>query len=95
MFKEVEPMVGFPKLERRILKFWKEADAFKERVALNRDKKRWSFLDGPITANKRLSGNSDSSQSVTSRPTESPNSLEGVNRGPFATPPCRLNSLFA
>jgi len=54
MFKEVEPMVGFPKLERRILKFWKEADAFKERVALNRDKKRWSFLDGPITANNPM-----------------------------------------
>jgi len=54
MLKEVEPMVDFPKLERRILKFWKEADAFKERVALNRDKKRWSFMDGPITANNPM-----------------------------------------
>ncbi len=54
MFREVEPMVDFPKLERRILEFWKETDAFKKRVALNRGKKRWSFMDGPITANNPM-----------------------------------------
>jgi isoleucyl-tRNA synthetase len=54
MFKEIESMVDFPKLERRILEFWKEKDAFKKRVALNRGKKRWSFMDGPITANNPM-----------------------------------------
>jgi len=54
MFKEVEPRVDFPKLERRILKFWKETDAFKKRVALSRGRKRWSFMDGPITANNPM-----------------------------------------
>lgn len=54
MFKEVESTVDFPKLERRILKFWKDTDAFKKRVALNRGRKRWSFIDGPITANNPM-----------------------------------------
>ncbi|MFQ5758256.1 MAG: isoleucine--tRNA ligase [Candidatus Bathyarchaeia archaeon] len=54
MFREVEPIVDFPKLERRILKFWNETDAFKKRVALNRGKRRWSFMDGPITANNPM-----------------------------------------
>ncbi len=51
MFKEAGPVVDFPQLERRILKFWEETKAFKKRMTLNRGKKRWSFIDGPITAN--------------------------------------------
>ncbi|MFQ6095227.1 MAG: isoleucine--tRNA ligase [Candidatus Bathyarchaeia archaeon] len=54
MFKEVSSTLDFPKLEHRILKFWKETDAFKKRVALNRGKSRWSFMDGPITANNPM-----------------------------------------
>jgi len=54
MFREVGPTVDFPKLEHRILKFWAETGAFKKRVALNRGKKRWSFIDGPITANNPM-----------------------------------------
>jgi len=54
MFKEVEPIVDFPKLERHILEFWKETEAFERRVALNRGKRRWSFMDGPITANNPM-----------------------------------------
>ena len=54
MFKEVGTMVDFPKLEHRILKFWEETKAFKKRVALNKGKKRWSFIDGPITANNPM-----------------------------------------
>ena len=54
MFKEVESTVDFPKLEHRILKFWKDTGAFEKRVALNRGKKRWSFIDGPITANNPM-----------------------------------------
>ncbi|UCE15476.1 MAG: isoleucine--tRNA ligase, partial [Candidatus Bathyarchaeota archaeon] len=54
MFKEVEHIVDFPKLEQRILKFWKETNAFKKRVDLSRGKKPWSFMDGPITANNPM-----------------------------------------
>jgi len=54
MFKEVKSTVNFPKLEHRILKFWKDTGAFQKRVALNRGKKHWSFIDGPITANNPM-----------------------------------------
>ncbi len=54
MFKDVTPTVDFPKLERKILSFWAETEAFKKRVALNRGKKHWSFMDGPITANNPM-----------------------------------------
>jgi isoleucyl-tRNA synthetase len=54
MFKEVPPTVDFPKLEHRVLKLWSEAEAFKKLVALTRGKPRWSFMDGPITANNPM-----------------------------------------
>ena len=54
MFNEVGTMVSFPKLEHRILKFWKDTNAFKKRMALNKGEKRWSFIDGPITANNPM-----------------------------------------
>jgi isoleucyl-tRNA synthetase len=54
MFKEVSPTVNFPELERQILKFWAETNAFKKRVELNNGKPRWSFMDGPITANNPM-----------------------------------------
>ncbi|KPV65088.1 MAG: Isoleucine--tRNA ligase [Candidatus Bathyarchaeota archaeon BA1] len=54
MFKEVGAMVDFPKLEHRILKLWEDTDAFKKRLALNRGRKHWSFVDGPITANNPM-----------------------------------------
>ena len=54
MFKEAGPVVDFPQLERRILKFWEETKAFKKRMTLNRGKKPWSFIDGPITANNPM-----------------------------------------
>ncbi|MEA2090142.1 MAG: class I tRNA ligase family protein [Thermoproteota archaeon] len=54
MFKEVESIADFPKLERWILKFWEDTDAFQKRVAFNRGNKKWSFIDGPITANNPM-----------------------------------------
>jgi len=54
MFKEVKATANLPELEYRILKFWKDTNAFEKRVALNRGKKRWSFIDGPITANNPM-----------------------------------------
>ncbi len=54
MFKEVPSKVDFPALERRILRWWDETDAFHKLVEKNRGKERWSFIDGPITANNPM-----------------------------------------
>jgi isoleucyl-tRNA synthetase len=54
VFQTVEPNPEFPELERRMLEFWKQNNAFAARRALNKGKKKWSFLDGPITANNPM-----------------------------------------
>lgn len=54
LYKEVPPTFDLPPMERSILKFWKETDAFVKRVSLNRGHPRWSFIDGPITANNPM-----------------------------------------
>ena len=54
MFLEVPSKVDFPALERRILHWWDEIDAFQKLVEKNKGKKRWSFIDGPITANNPM-----------------------------------------
>ena len=46
--------LNFPLIEKNILKFWKDNDIFKKLRKKNRDKERWSFLDGPITANNPM-----------------------------------------
>ncbi|MCP4251504.1 MAG: isoleucine--tRNA ligase [bacterium] len=52
--EKVDPKVDFPALERSILEFWKRSDAFEKLREINRGKPRWSFLDGPITANNPM-----------------------------------------
>jgi isoleucyl-tRNA synthetase len=54
MFDEVAQSVDFPALEREVLRFWKETKAFEQLVAKNRGRARWSFIDGPITANNPM-----------------------------------------
>jgi len=54
MFKEIDSSLNFPALEHRILKFWKETDAFGKRWTLKKGKPHWSFIDGPITANNPM-----------------------------------------
>ncbi|MEM2568755.1 MAG: class I tRNA ligase family protein, partial [Candidatus Bathyarchaeia archaeon] len=54
MFREVPPTINFPEIEHKILKFWAETNAFKKRVELNKGKKPYSFIDGPITANNPM-----------------------------------------
>ena len=54
MFKEAPTAVDFPKLEHRILRFWAETKAFEKLVKLNKGKPKWSFMDGPITANNPM-----------------------------------------
>src|SRR5829696_1465178 len=53
-FEKVETSVDFPALERMILKFWDDNGIFEKRKALNAGKPKWSFLDGPITANNPM-----------------------------------------
>ncbi len=53
-FERVNPKVDFPAQEREILTFWEETKAFDKLRDLNKGKPKWSFLDGPITANNPM-----------------------------------------
>src|SRR5207302_2656279 len=53
-FEKVETQVDFPAQERAVLRFWDERRIFDKLRARNRGKPRWSFLDGPITANNPM-----------------------------------------
>jgi len=46
--------VNFPEIEREILAFWQRERCFQKLVQQNRGKPKWSFLDGPITANNPM-----------------------------------------
>jgi isoleucyl-tRNA synthetase len=50
-YKEVAKVPNFPAIENRVLQFWREIDAFRKLREKNAGNERWSFLDGPITAN--------------------------------------------
>src|SRR5689334_21015851 len=52
--RPVDPEVDFTALEHRVLDLWKREGTFAARVEANRGKPRWSFLDGPITANNPM-----------------------------------------
>lgn len=45
---------NFPESEQKILKFWQDNKIFEKLRKKNEGKKRWSFLDGPITANNPM-----------------------------------------
>ena len=57
-FKEVNNKVDFVALERDILEFWRQTDAFNElrrlRVQSEAEYGTFSFIDGPITANNPM-----------------------------------------
>jgi isoleucyl-tRNA synthetase len=54
-FKPVSTKIDFPAQERDILQWWKDTGAFnKLRKQLASSEKRYSFLDGPITANNPM-----------------------------------------
>jgi len=52
--KKVDTKVDFISEEHHILKFWEENGIFEKRRALNTGKPKWSFIDGPITANNPM-----------------------------------------
>src|ERR1051325_10044240 len=53
-FAKVETQVNFAAQENEILKFWDKIRAFEQLCELRKHGPRWSFLDGPITANNPM-----------------------------------------
>jgi isoleucyl-tRNA synthetase len=54
MYRPVPRVPDFPAMERDILRFWEERRIFDQLRAQNASGPRWSFLDGPITANNPM-----------------------------------------
>ncbi|MDO8503151.1 MAG: isoleucine--tRNA ligase [bacterium] len=55
LFKPVNPQVDFPVMEREILERWDKEGTASDYLAKNKTStKRFSFLDGPITANNPM-----------------------------------------
>jgi len=54
MFTPVPSKVDFIAQEHEVLAFWKEIGAFEMLRELRKDSPRWSFIDGPITANNPM-----------------------------------------
>jgi len=54
MYRPVPRVPDFPAMERHLLRFWEEHRIFDKLRAKNASGPRWSFLDGPITANNPM-----------------------------------------
>ncbi|WP_321472186.1 class I tRNA ligase family protein [uncultured Paludibaculum sp.] len=54
MYQPVPKVPDFPALERDVLRFWEQNQTFAKLRAQNAGKEKWSFLDGPITANNPM-----------------------------------------
>lgn len=54
MFQRVDKKLNLTEIEPRILRFWEERGVFAKLVEKNQDGPRWSFTDGPITANNPM-----------------------------------------
>jgi isoleucyl-tRNA synthetase len=54
MFRPLPPVPDHPALEQEILDWWEERRIFEQLREQNQGGPRWSFVDGPVTANKTL-----------------------------------------
>jgi isoleucyl-tRNA synthetase len=54
MFKPFTGQINYPEMELHILRFWQERHIFAKLLAQNTGGPRWSFIDGPITANNPM-----------------------------------------
>jgi isoleucyl-tRNA synthetase len=54
VYQPVQSTADIPALERDILAFWERSRAFEKLVEKNAAGPRWSFIDGPITANNPM-----------------------------------------
>src|SRR4030042_3157844 len=54
-FRKVAPLIDFPEMERKILRWWSSLGVVNKYLKRNRGAaKRFRFLDGPITANNPM-----------------------------------------
>ena len=53
-FQEVPNKVDFQAQELDVLKFWKDNHSFEKMVTIHKGQPKWSFIDGPITANNPM-----------------------------------------
>ena len=51
MFEPVESSVSFPKLEEKIIQFWKDRGIYEKSLDLRVDGPAFVFYEGPPTAN--------------------------------------------
>jgi isoleucyl-tRNA synthetase len=51
MYRQVPAQVDLPAMEHQILEFWQEQDVFHRSLAERADAPRWTFYEGPPTAN--------------------------------------------
>ena len=54
MYKKVDRIPDFPSIEIRLLQFWEDEQIFNKLRERNKGGPKWSFLDGPITANNPM-----------------------------------------
>lgn len=54
IFKKVAKQLDFPKIEHEMLAFWDDKHIAEKYLTKNKGKKKWSFQDGPITANNPM-----------------------------------------
>ena len=54
MFTPLPPVPDHPRLEEEILQWWEDEQVFQQLRDKNRGGPKWSFIDGPVTANKTL-----------------------------------------
>ena len=52
--KKIKSSVDFISQEHEVLQFWKDQNIFNKRRKINKGKPKWSFIDGPITANNPM-----------------------------------------
>src|SRR3954453_7784674 len=54
VFEPLPPVPDHPRLEEEILQWWEDESVFDRLREQNRGNPKWSFIDGPVTANKKL-----------------------------------------
>jgi len=54
MLKKVNSKINFIDVEHEVLEFWNKNNIFEKRRKKNEGLKKWSFIDGPITANNPM-----------------------------------------
>ncbi len=52
-YRPVPPQVDLPALEHEVLAFWRDNQTFDKSLDQGRDRPRWTFFEGPPTANGR------------------------------------------